>query len=116
MTAVPQMYLEWCIGYMKFRIADAMSVGLISREADRYGAPLTMLQRARYGMPWRDMLEIGRRLFPDAPEGPDFVGVEAAYKRVCHTRQMVAQLHHALNLSVSFLPESELPEEWTTVG
>lgn len=38
MTAVQQMFIEWCIGYMKFEIADAMSVGLMSLEAERYDA------------------------------------------------------------------------------
>lgn len=66
MTAVQQMFLEWCIGYMKFRIADAMSVGLMSLEAERYDALWTMLQKGRYGFLDDDMIEIGRRLFPDA--------------------------------------------------
>ncbi|WP_275920325.1 hypothetical protein [Burkholderia semiarida] len=85
MTAVQQMFLEWCIAYMKFRIADAMSVGLMSLEAERYDALWTMLQKGRYGFLCDDMIETGRRLFPDAPNAPEGSGLDAAYERVCTT-------------------------------
>lgn len=68
---------------MKFQIADAMSVGLISIDADRYDALWTALERGLYGFLSRDMIEIGRRVFPDAPNAPDGSGLDAAYERVC---------------------------------
>jgi hypothetical protein len=94
MTAVQQMFLEWCIGYMKFRIADAMSVGLMSLEAERYDALWTMLQGA-VRLPCDDMIETGRRLFPDAPNAPEGSGLRRGLRaRVYGARRLVAELRH----------------------
>jgi len=112
MTAVQQMFVEWCIGYMKFQIADAMSVGLMSLEADRYDALSTALERGRYGLLAGDMIETGRRLFPDAPNAPNGSGLDAAYQHVCTTLDDWLP-SFAMPLSqVSFLPEPEPPDDW----
>ncbi|CAG2382908.1 MULTISPECIES: hypothetical protein [Burkholderia] len=110
MTAVQQMFLEWCIGYMKFRIADAMSVGLMSLEAERYDALWTMLQKGRYGFLCDDMIETGRRLFPDAPNAPEGSGLDAAYERVCTALDDWLPSFVIPPGQVSFLPDPELPD------
>ncbi|MDR8032096.1 hypothetical protein [Burkholderia cenocepacia] len=112
MTAVQQMFIEWCIGYMKFEIADAMSVGLISLEAERYDALWTMLERGRYGFLSGDMIEIGRRLFPDAPSAPEGSGLDAAYERVCTALDDWLPSFVVPLSQVSFLPEPEPPDDW----
>ncbi|WP_244135745.1 MULTISPECIES: hypothetical protein [Burkholderia] len=110
MTAVQQMFLEWCIGYMKFQIADVMSVGLMSLEAERYDALWTMLQKGRYGLLGDDMIEIGRRLFPDAPSAPEGSGLNTAYERVCTALDDWLPSFIILPGQVSFLPDPEPPD------
>lgn len=111
MTAVQQMFLEWCIGYMKFRIADAMSVGLMSLETERYDALWTMLQKGRNGFLDDDMIEIGRRLFPDASNAQEGAGLDAAYERVCTALDDWLPSFVIPPGQISFLPDPEPPDD-----
>ncbi|MDN7533948.1 hypothetical protein [Burkholderia orbicola] len=110
MTAVQQMFIEWCVGYMKYQVADAMSVGLMSLEAERYDALWTALERGRYGFLSDDMLEIGRRLFPDAPDAPEGSGLEAACECVCTVLDDWLPSFVIPPGQVSFLPDPEPPD------
>ncbi|WP_244110357.1 hypothetical protein [Burkholderia cenocepacia] len=92
-------------------IADAMSVGLMSLEAERYDALWTMLQKGRYGFLCDDMIEIGRRLFPDAHDAAEGSGLDAAYEHVCTALDDWLPSFVIPPGQVSFLRDLESPDD-----
>ncbi|VWC41762.1 hypothetical protein BLA23254_07023 [Burkholderia lata] len=83
MTVVQQTFINWCIAYSKFQIADAMSISMVSHDVGSYEALVADAQLGKYGYCTEDMVHLGRNLFPAEPGQPRRAGFDAAYALVC---------------------------------
>ncbi|MEF9441833.1 MULTISPECIES: hypothetical protein [unclassified Burkholderia] len=107
MTVVQQTFIEWCIGYMKFQLGDAMSVGLMSLDDALWSA----LERGRYGFLSGDMIEIGRRVFPDAPNA--FLIVKNVIDRRTDGRPKAAEPLEVFAMELGMLGYAAFRLWWT---